>query len=306
MSKSFDRLNLLNTFVRIADAGSISAAARDLGLSQPSASRQLVELETRLKTQLVRRTTHALTLTESGQALLVDARQMLDSWESLMERHGSAAQKIQGNLKVVAPVALGQLHLARIATAFQHKYPEVNLTWQLRDEQIRFAEEGCDCWVKIGKVDDDNLIVRPLGKAERIVVGSPALLPETKSLDALNGIPLVAMQPFEGGTLPLTDRKSKIHKVHPPVRMTSNNIFACKEAVLGGLGMAILPRWFISRELREGTLVNLAEEYQAPTLTLHLAYLPSRHQPLRLRAFIESLQEGIGSIEGLLPIKSAV
>ncbi|MEO0352958.1 MAG: LysR family transcriptional regulator [Cyanobacteria bacterium P01_A01_bin.15] len=82
MSKSLDRLTLLDTFVRIADAGSISAAARDLGLSQPSASRQLAELESRFKTQLMRRTTHDLSLSAAGAELLADARQLLDQWEA--------------------------------------------------------------------------------------------------------------------------------------------------------------------------------------------------------------------------------
>ena len=87
MSKSLDRLSLLQTFVRIADAGSISAAARDLGLSQPSVSRQLAELESRFKAQLMRRTTHDLSLTTAGAELLADARRLLDEWEALEEKH---------------------------------------------------------------------------------------------------------------------------------------------------------------------------------------------------------------------------
>ena len=176
MSKPLDRLTLLETFVRIADAGSISAAARDLGLSQPSASRQLAELESRLNTQLIRRTTPSMALPESGHELLADARQLIDGWESLEEKHLSDNSRIAGNLKVVAPVALGQLHLARIAWRFQQEHPGVTISWQLEDAPIRFSEVGCDCWVKIGPIPDETLVVRKLGAVERLLVASPALI----------------------------------------------------------------------------------------------------------------------------------
>ncbi|MEO0887430.1 MAG: LysR family transcriptional regulator, partial [Cyanobacteria bacterium J06648_10] len=142
MSKSLDRLTLLETFIRIADAGSISAAARDLGLSQPSVSRQLAELESRFKAQLMRRTTHELSLTEAGAQLLSDARQLLDDWEALEEKHLDSGETLRGRLRVVAPVALGQLHLIDIALQFQQQHPLISLSWQLQDDDIRFAEAG--------------------------------------------------------------------------------------------------------------------------------------------------------------------
>ena len=123
MSKSIGRLTLLETFVRIAEAGSISAAARNLGLSQPSVSRQLSELELRFKSQLMRRTTHDLSLTAAGAELLADARQLLDEWEALEEKHLDAEDTMRGKLKVVAPVALGQLHLLEAALRFQQQTP---------------------------------------------------------------------------------------------------------------------------------------------------------------------------------------
>ena len=123
MSKTFDRLSLLETFIRIAESGSISAAARDLRISQPSASRHLVELESNLKTQLVRRNTHSLALTDSGSELLRSARLLLADWEALEERFVNVEKEVKGSIMVVAPIALGQLHLARIATQFQLEHP---------------------------------------------------------------------------------------------------------------------------------------------------------------------------------------
>lgn len=301
MSKSLDRITLLETFVRIADAGSISAAARDLGLTQPSVSRQLAELETRLKTQLMRRTTHSLALTDAGVELLTDARQMLESWETLAEKHLSAETQIQGSLKVVAPVALGQQHLVRIACEFQAQNPGVSLTWELEDHPIRFAEKGCDCWVKVGPVPDDTLVVRRLGAVERLLVASGNLLKHhgtPKSPKAAAQLPLVALDPFDGGRVPLL-RNARSEEIAPPVGMRTNNIFALKEAAKLGLGMAVLPVWFIDDELQEGSLSNVLPGWKAPSLDIHLAYLPGKHQPLRLRAFIDLLQNAVPDMAGI-------
>ncbi len=125
MSKSLDRLALLTTFARIAERGSISAAARDLGFSQASASRQLAELERRLGVQLIQRTTHRLALTQSGADCLSDARGLLDGWEALVERFAGEDSAVRGGLKIVAPIALGQRHLAEAALRFQQAHPAV-------------------------------------------------------------------------------------------------------------------------------------------------------------------------------------
>ena len=301
MTKALDRISLLETFVRIAEAGSISAAARGLGLSQPSASRQLAELEARLKAQLVRRTTHSLALTDAGSELLADAREILDAWEVLAEKHLSSETEIEGRLKVVAPVALGQRHLARIACQFQAQHPGVSLTWVLEDDAIRFAEEGCDCWIRVGPVPDDRLVVRRIATVERLLVGSAALvaeygLPRTPS--AARRLPLAALDPFEGGRLALL-RGRRSTRIEPAVRMRTNNIFALKEAALMGVGMAILPTWFIADELRDGALQDLVPGWKAPCLDVHLAHLPNRHPPLRLRAFLEAIEAGVASLQGI-------
>lgn len=303
MSKPLDRLTLLQTFVRIVDAGSISAAAGDLGITQPSASRHLAELEERLKSQLVRRNTHGLALTDSGAELLADARAMLDAWEVLEEKHINTAQTVAGKLKIVAPLALGQLHLARILAKFQTDYPLVSINWELDDREIRFSETGCDCWIKVGPVPDDTLIVKKLGSVERILVASKGFV-ETNGMpkrpsqaEAYNTIGLV---PFEGGKIPLSNKQGKTVYLQPPLKTTTNNIFALKELVISGVGMAVLPRWFINRELSEKQLVNLLGEWKAPSLDIHIAYLPSKHQPLRLRAFVELMVREVGRIPGII------
>ncbi|MEO0996935.1 MAG: LysR family transcriptional regulator [Pseudomonadota bacterium] len=302
MSKPLDRVTLLETFVRIADTGSISAAARDLGLSQPSASRQLAELEGRLKTQLMRRNTHSLALTDAGSDLLADARQLLDSWEALEEKHLADGDRIQGKLKVVAPIALGQLHLAQIAWRFQLQNPGVTLTWELDDRPIRFAEVGCDCWVKIGPVPDENLVVRSLGTVERLLVATAAFVEQhghPTTPEQAEALPLVALEPFEGGRIPLLRAGTPAVPVKPATRLRTNNIVALKEATLMGLGMAVMPRWFVAGELADGTLLDLLPEWRASPLDINVAYLPGRYQTRRLRCFLDTLQAAVPEIDGV-------
>ncbi len=302
MSKSLDRLTLLQTFVRIADAGSISAAARDLGLSQPSASRQLAELESRFKAQLMQRTTHSLSLTAAGAELLADARRLLDDWEALEEKHLDAERTPKGTLKVVAPIALGQLFLLDIALRFQHQYQQISLSWQLEDGTIRFAEVGCDCWIKIGEISDSSLLVEPLGRVERIVVAEPNFLQthgQPKTVSDLEKLPFLALGPFEGGRIPLTDSRGRTQLISPALRMTTNNISALQKAALGGLGAAVLPRWLVESDLERQRLVDILPAWRAPKLTIHVAYLPGRHRPQRLKCFLEVLRSEMSKIPSI-------
>lgn len=301
MSKPLDRLTLLETFARISDRGSISAAARDLNLSQASASRHLKELEGRMGTQLVRRTTHSLALTDSGQDLLRDARELLAGWDALEERHATAETALRGPLKVVAPVALGQLHLADIALDYQNQHPDVSLTWVLEDQPIRFAEIGCDCWIKVGPVPDETLVVRPLCRVERLIVAHCDLLTGrcVKTPEDLSETPFVSLTPFEGGRIGLEKPDGSKDEIAPQIRFASNNIFAVHRAVLKGIGAAVLPRWFVEDNLKAGRLVNPLPNRRAAELTINMAYMPARHQSKRLTMFLQAVAEGIENIPGI-------
>ncbi|MEL7527140.1 MAG: LysR family transcriptional regulator [Pseudomonadota bacterium] len=301
MSKPLDRLALLETFVRIAERGTISSAARDLGMSQGSASRQLKELEARLGVQLIRRTTHSLALTEAGLGVLSDARALMSRWDALEERHAGDAEVLRGPLRVVAPVALGQLHLADIAISFQTANPEVVLNWRLEDEVIRFAEVGCDCWIKVGPVPDESLIVRRLGQVERLIVSTPAIAArlEARTPEALTKLAFVTLTPFEGAKISLAHSKGERRDLSVNSSLATNNIMSLKRAVQSGLGPAVLPRWFVAEELQKGTLVDLLPDWRAAMLDVNLAFLPARPQPRRLSAFIDVLETGFRQIPGV-------
>ena len=280
----FDRLSLLATFVRTAERGSLTAAARDLGVSQPSVTRQLNELERRLGVELMHRTTHGLALTEDGRVLLSDARGILAAWDGIEER-AAPSDHVSGAIRVVAPIALGQRHLIEGVLAFQREHPDVSVIWHLTDRPIRFDEEGCDCWFRVGPVPDDTLVVRTLGRVERIVVATPDYAAHVgKHLTAL---PWITLTPYEGERMRLWDADGVEHTIEVGSRMATNNVFAQWQAVLAGMGLAIMPRWFILDELSEGRVINMAPGLEAQRLPINVATSSTRARPKRLELFID-------------------
>ncbi|MEL6266866.1 MAG: LysR family transcriptional regulator [Pseudomonadota bacterium] len=304
MSQPTDRLTLLATFARIAERGSISAAARDLGLSQASASRQLAALEQRIGAPLITRTTHDLSLTEAGRACLVDARSLLSAWEALAERFDEARDApLRGRIRVVAPVALGQRALARSAADFLATHPGVSLSWLLDDRPVRMAELGADLWIKIGEVTDDTLVVRSLGRVERLVVSTPALFGTGRPSDptALADVPMVAVEPFEGTRVQLVDHAGREAPVAARAVFSTDNIVAARTAVFAGAGWAVLPRWFVDAELLAGRLIDALPAWRAPKLTLNAALLPVGRRPRRVNTFAEHVAKEVMAIPGVLP-----
>lgn len=293
VSTRFDRLTLLETFVRIAERQSLSKAARDLGTSQPSVSRQLAALESRLGVVLIRRTTHDVTLTPDGLALLKDARRMIWEWEAIEDRHGED-DALKGAIRVIAPIALGQSLFVKAAAQFMKDHPNITIDWRLRDDAIRFAEEGCDCWLKIGPVPDDTLIVRELAGVERLVVGTPECL-ERHAGAELEAMPWLTLGPFEGNRIELFDQNETAQSFSVKPKMASDNIFAVYEVAMQGVGIAIMPRWFVTSDLDDGTLIDAAPELRAARLPLNLALAPSTNRPARVEQFCDFIQSWCGA-----------
>lgn len=289
MSTRFDRLSLLETFVRIAERKSLSGAARDLGTSQPSVSRQLIALETRLGSVLVRRTTHDVTLTPDGLALLADARRLLGEWEAIEDRHAEE-EGLRGTIRVIAPVALGQSVFIKAAAPFMKDHPGITINWRLRDDAIRFAEEGCDCWLKIGPVPDDTLVVHELARVERLVVGTPECLAQHTAAD-LSAMPWLTLGPFEGNRIELFDDNEQLQSFSVTPKLASDNIFAIYEAAMQGVGIAIMPRWFVASDLETGTLVDAAPDLRAARLPVNLALASVTKRPARVERFCDAVQD---------------
>jgi len=173
---ALDDLNLLRTFVRIAEAGSISAAARSLHTTQPTLSRQLKQLESFLDAPLVQRDSHSMSLTAAGQRLLVDAREILDHVHAATQRAHGEHIAPRGHLRVVTTIDMGQYHVAPLLAQLREQCPQLTAEMHVTNRPVKFVEEGFDCGVLVGAITDDRLVAKRLLENPRVLVAAPALV----------------------------------------------------------------------------------------------------------------------------------
>jgi molybdate transport repressor ModE-like protein len=284
-----DRFDLMRLFVRIAEVGSLSAAARAMGLSQPSVSRQLKQLESLLRVQLVQRSTRELTLTDAGKRFLEDARAMLADWENSAESLRTERDELRGLIRAAAPVALGQTLLAKIASRFLLRHPSVSIDWRLVDEPGDLVAGGYDLWIRAGPILDQNLIVRELWRIDRTIVAAAGSFAAADPKELVERAAVVLRtyvtreMPFEGPRKQKTVLKQK-------AAFTTDNLFAAIVAVREGAGYGILPFWSIQEDLDAGRLIQLCPSWRPSPLKLSVAYPPTRYRPVRINAFLDFLR----------------
>ncbi|KAA0579836.1 LysR family transcriptional regulator [Azospirillum sp. B21] len=292
-----DRIALLETFVRIVDAGSLSAAAAQLGSTQPTVSRRLQQLERMLGVRLLQRSTHRMALTDDGSRCYERAKDLLAGWQMLESDVRGADDQPSGHLRVVAPHAFGQQQLIGPVADYLQRYPRMTVEWLLHDRMPDFIGEGIDCAIRVGEVGDPSVIALRLAEVPRIAVASPALLdgrPVPAHASELVDLPWLALRTFYRDEVTLTHAETGEAVTFPiRPRLSTDGLQAIRNAALRGLGAAIASEWALVDDLATGQLVHLAPEWQAAALPVHLVYPPARHQPTRLRRFIEAMRVAV-------------
>jgi len=289
-----DRFELMETFVRIVDAGSLSAAAAQLGTTQPTVSRRLQALERSLGVRLLRRSTHSMTLTEDGQRCLERARELLANWHAFEADLRGAGDEPEGTLRVIAPHAFGQQQLVVPLAEYLARYPRVNVEWLLHDRRPDFIAEGIDCAIQVGQVDDQAAIAIQLAEVPRIVVAAPALvacLPPVHEPADLARLPWLALRPYYRSELALSAIDgSGMTRIPIAPRMTTDSLYALRTAAVAGVGAAIASAWLVADDLAQGRLVHVAPRWRAAPLPVYLVYPQARFYPARLRRFIDVIR----------------
>ena len=299
MGNPADTMQLLETFTRIADAGSLSAAARGLGTSQASVSRQLAALESRLKTALARRSTHELTLTEEGGRLLPRALEILAAWEATRESLAESEAPLQGRLRVIAPSGIGPSIVAQAAALFVQRHPQVDIDLTFTDASVDVVGIGADLQIKVGPVERQELIVRRIGVVERWLVAAAGLdLSAWKASgdEARDGLPVVALAPLYDGVIPFTDHHGTARSLNCRVRLRCEVLNAAYQAVLAGGGVGLMPRWLVAEDVAAGRLRRLLRKAAFASVPIHLAFPPGRYRPRRTREFADMIENEIGHI----------
>jgi DNA-binding transcriptional LysR family regulator len=302
-TERIDRVELMRTFVRIVESGSLSAAARQLGTTQATVSRRLQALETLLGVRLLLRTTHATKLTDDGERCYQHARKVIDSWLALEDEVGQSEDEPVGTLRVRAPHAFGQEQLLAPLCQFLQRYPQLSVEWKLNDRSVDFLSDNIDCAIRVGAEIDPATVSVLLAEVPRCVVATPALLAHysvPEKPDDLSALPWIALNTFYQQHIELFDGvSSQPARVAISPRLSTDSLYVTRNTALNGLGVAVVSSWTVEEDIRAGRLVHLLPDWQPAPLPVHLVYPWSRYYPARLRRFLEMMREVMPQLSGM-------
>lgn len=292
----------MQTFVRIVEAGSLSAAAAQMCISQPTISRRLQTLERSLGLRLLQRSTHVMRLTADGERCFERAKVLLANWASFEAELRGASDEPEGILRIVAPHAFGQERFVGPLAGFLRRYPRVTIEWLLHDDIRDFIVAGIDCAIQVGEVLDPGLVAIKLSEVPRIVVAAPSVLdgmpPPAHAAD-LAHFPWLALRTYYRDEVSLTHAasgKTQRIAIHP--RLSTDSLYAMRSAAVMGLGVCVGSAWLLADDIAHGRLLHLVPEWQASPLPVHLVYPYARFYPARLRRFVDTMREAVPVVMG--------
>ena len=290
------KLDGFASFVAIAEAGSISAAARRLHLSKSVVSERLSELERTVGAALFHRTTRKLSLTEDGSAFFERVvrivREVEDATAELAERRG----ELTGPMRLSAPMTFGRMHLGPALYPFLALHPGISLTLELDDRRVDAAADGFDGVIRHGTLEDSRLVAWQLAPSRRLLLASPAYLARHGTPAALKDLAAHrAIYYLNRGLGDWTFLDSKDDDfVRPPAALRVNNGDVMKDAAIAGLGLALLPSFIVGDELRRGLLQAVDVGRQPQQEVIYLAHPEGRKASAKLRALAQALREAFG------------
>jgi len=290
------KLDGLTAFLAVAEAGSISQAARRLALSKSVVSERLAELERTLGAQLLQRTTRKQSITADGEAFMVRARRILDEAAAATAEMAERRGELAGPLRLSAPVSFGTLHLGAALYPFLAAHPRIELTLDLDDRFVDLAADGYDAVIRHGPVRETWLTAVRLATSRRRLVASPDYL-------AAHGAPasLAALASHAGilySNRPVDWRfrdgdRWRVANPRPALRV--NNGLIMRDAALAGLGLTLLPTFLMHRELASGALVAIDLEHEAEGAEIYMAYGRDHGGSAKVRALAASLRRTFGT-----------
>ncbi|EPJ7089765.1 LysR family transcriptional regulator [Citrobacter amalonaticus] len=302
-NERIDRVELMRTFVRIVEAGSLSAAARQLNTTQATISRRLQSLEAMLGVKLVLRTTHAMKLTDDGERGYQHAKHIIDAWLALEDGLNVREDEPVGTLRVRAPHAFGQQQLLTPLLSFLARYPNLSVEWMLNDKTVDFLSDNIDCAIRVGAEVDPATVSVLLAEVPRSVVASPALLAQFATIavpEQLSSLPWIAVNTFYQHNVSLSHQHSREPVTFPITpRLSTDSIYVARNAALAGLGVVVVSSWTVTEDIAQGRLVELVSDWQAAPLPVHLVYPWARYYPTRLRKFLELMKKVMPELAGM-------
>ena len=291
-------LNLMAIFARVVEAGSFAEAARRLATSRSAVSKAITKLEKMLGARLLNRTTRHLSLTEIGSSFADHCSRMIEEADQAERLVASLNTEPRGVLRVSASVAFGTLHVAPALAEFLPLYPELAIDLTITDRWVNLAEEGYDLAIRVTNDPPPNWVARKLAPVRRKLCATPGYF-------MLRGVPSSPADLVMHNCLDYTRSGDQGHwrftgpegDISVPVTgsLHVDDDEALSQAVLGGLGIGLLPTFIIGKDIQHGRLQAVLSEYIPVDRDVYAMYLPTRHLPSKVRGFIDFLVGYIGA-----------
>jgi DNA-binding transcriptional LysR family regulator len=293
-----DTLSSLRMFVEIVRGGSLSSAARKLGVSAATVSRSLDALEHQLGFNLIVKSSRQLGLTEAGATYLPKVERLLLDFDDATASAKGMHSEARGQLNIHARMAVGTICIAPLLPGFLARYPEIDVRLSLDNEtDINLIQENIHVDIRTGVLQDSSLIVRKLADSKRVIVASKHYVdtfgvPETPE-DLLNhncltfrNTPAIVQWHFRSAD-------GKQWAISPKGNLETDNGAVIRHCLRRGVGIGHMTDWAVAQDLRDGTLIRLLEDYEVTVDQFHhgiyAIFTPSRNQSAKVRAFIDYL-----------------
>lgn len=293
-----DDLNELRTFHRILALGSLSAAARDLGVGLAVVSKRLASLERRAGARLVNRTTRRLSATAEGEALYIHVERMLEALEEAEARLAGGRDAPRGTLRISAPVAFGRIHVAPVAAGLAVAHPQLQIDLRLDDRLIDLVEGRIDVAVRIGQPRDSTAVMRKLAENCRVLAASPAYLERAGRPRTLDEIEGHAFLRYDNGDAPwrLINADWEVAEIAAPARMRADSGIVVGDWALAGHGVMLRSEADIAEELADGRLERVLPDWSTGPAPIYALFPSARHLSAKVRVFVDALSERLKAV----------
>ncbi len=295
-----DRLKQIESFVAVSTKGSLTASAQAEGVAPAVIGRRIDALEERLGVKLLVRTTRRITLTHEGSAFLEDCQRLLADLASAEASVSAGGVKASGHLRITAPAGFGRRHVAPLVPAFVAAHPDVSLSLNLSDRVVDIVNEGFDCAIRVGDLPDSSLISVRLADNRRLCVAAPAYLQRA-------GAPHTPSELMRHACLTLSSDASQtrgwafqidgeVTHLRPSGALDCSDGQVLHDWCLQGLGLAWRSTWEVEREVADGRLEVVLQDFAAPANGIYAVFAQRKHLPLRVRLWIDFVKARYGDV----------
>jgi DNA-binding transcriptional LysR family regulator len=285
-----DRLEAMLLVLAVAEAGSLSAAARQQKTPLATVSRKVSELEAHLQTKLFNRSTRALIPTDAGRSYIAAAKRILADVTEAERAASGEYTTPRGELIVSAPVALGRLYLQPVLAEFLTTYPQVNVQLGLQDRRVNLLEEHVDVALRAGALADSSLIAVQIAEVFPVVCASPTYLKAhgtPKLPDDLSTHDCISFAPLQSPTTWRFKRDQTEYVVPVRSRLIVSNLESACDAARAGIGVTVALSYYVAESIKSGELTPLLQDFQPSPIPVSFVYSPNRFIPVKLRAFLD-------------------